>query len=112
MKIVEYSFKDGTTIKGTMEDIINFARIKGEPINFLGDYAPEGYYNSESKGLIKISEMNPVHIKNALNKVAFTYFKELGKAPLSNKQYCRKFTELATLPKVQELFEALYNSTE
>ena len=76
-KTTEYEFEDGFKLTGTVTQITEAATKIGRKIDFtkLGSkHIPSGYYPSESKGLVKISEMNVFHLKRALLKRAKDYF--------------------------------------
>lgn len=66
-----------------------------------------GYYMSETKGLVPIKEMNEFHIKNAITKIAYSFYQNLGKEDISIEDYLRKFVKLAEEPKLGELFAEL-----
>jgi hypothetical protein len=59
---MKYTYKNGVTIDGTKDQIIAVGKTFGELISFIG------YYESASKGLIKISDMDSSHIKNVIKK--------------------------------------------
>lgn len=100
-----YKFKNGTVATGTVEQIKAIADILGEALEGIEEI-PVGWYPSSTKGLIRIADMNEKHIKNAINKIAYTYYLEIGKSD-DTEEYLKKFVALAELPKLQELFNEL-----
>lgn len=64
---MKYTFKNGATVEGTVEQVLNVAKSLGEIVNLKGQ-TPEGYYDSEHSGLMKISDMDIRHIRNAMLK--------------------------------------------
>jgi len=72
--------------------------------------APEGYYPSASKGLIKIKEMATAHIANALIKI---YREWIGRLKIGNYANPAEFIDVlqdgfADEPYVKPLFAELY----
>jgi hypothetical protein len=55
---------NGLALRGTKEQIIEVAQVMGYNNPFLEDY-----YDSSSKGLIRIDEMETVHLRNAIIKM-------------------------------------------
>ncbi len=108
-----YKFKNGSSINGNVAQIMEVAKILGEEVDAaqLG-IIPKGYYMSETKGLIKISDMNPLHIKNALTKATYTYFQNIGKEKISLKEYLQKFLAFTDSEQIVDLFEELVKQAE
>ena len=104
--MLTYTFKNGSVVNGTLDQIMKMAAILGETVVGITD-VPKGYYHSGTKGIMKIADMNEVHIKNALNKIAYSYYQNLGKEKIEIYEYLKKFTELVQEPKLNELFEEL-----
>lgn len=104
--MLSYTFKNGTVVNGTLEQILQVAEILGEKVDNLEEI-PSGYYPSSSRGLVRIEDMNEVHIKNAINKIAYTYYQNLGKEDIDIGEYCARFVLLAEEPKLQELYGEL-----
>jgi hypothetical protein len=60
---VKLSLPNGITVEGPAAEVAAIARSYGVGVN-------DGiHYNSSSRGLIRISEMDTKHIKNALRKM-------------------------------------------
>lgn len=108
---MNYTLKNGTKLEGSLEQIMSICKSVGETVDLKqieGKETPEGYYMSGSKGLIKISDMNSMHLRNALLKLSKDYFENLGsKKTLSNYDFLNEFVGLADNPKVIELYNAL-----
>lgn len=62
---------DGTILEGTPEEVEEYLKA-------VSGKSPTEYYNSKTKGWIKISEMNSSHIRNAFLKL---YREWLDSAP-------------------------------
>ncbi len=106
--MLSYTFKNGSVVTGTIDQITTIASVLGEKVEGLKE-TPVGYYSSASKGLVRIDEMNDIHIKNAINKIAYQFYHDLGKEDIEVRDYLFKFTQLAEIPKLIELFEELHN---
>lgn len=111
-KIRTYVFKSGGSVSGTIEQIFAVATALGETVDatLLG-VIPAGYYQSSSKGLVKISDMNEIHIINAMNKYVLSYYERIkptGK--ITNEiiqKYLKAFVRLGDDPQVSEMFMEL-----
>ncbi len=108
MEKVKYTFDDGLEITGTIDQLQTIAKTLGRKLDAskLIDL-PNGYYVSESSGLIKISEMNEYHLRRALLKRAKTYYAEIFNAEDSIPTFLDKFTNIGNDPMVVELFTEL-----
>lgn len=111
---MKYTFPNGTTVEGTLDQIMAVAKALGLPVNLdiLGAITPpRGYYNSESKGLLKISSMESIHIRNALLKRATSFFNGLSTKSVSTKSdriaFLKSFTSLTTDSQIEDLFVVL-----
>lgn len=106
---MKYTLKSGVTVEGTLEQIMATAKKLGEKVNVgtLGKL-PKGYYLSDTRGVIKIADMETVHIKNSLLKRTKSYYEALSKEKgLANPAFVKKFTSLVEDEQVQELFAEL-----
>jgi hypothetical protein len=106
---VKYKFRSGATVEGTVEQILAIAKTLGETVNLtkLGAL-PRGYYNSSSKGLLQIKEMNTVHLRSALLKMSREHFGSMdARSTTSNGEFCAKYLALADNPIVEDLFTEL-----
>ena len=105
MDKINYKFPSGLEVNGTMEEILAIAKTLKVEVDFtkLGKI-PAGYYPSESKGLIKISEMSIYHLRRALLKRAKDYFTEIYDAADTNETFLKKFTGLTDDRIVIDLF--------
>ena len=113
MEKVKYTFDDGLEITGTIDQLQTIAKTLGRKLDAskLIDL-PNGYYVSESSGLIKISEMNEYHLRRSLLKRAKTYYSEIFNAEIFNAEdsiptLLDKFTNIGNDPVVVELFTEL-----
>ena len=107
---VNYTFPDGTEFKGTIDQLTKVASALGLKISLKT--FPKGFYPSESKGLVKISEMNEFHIRRALLKASRSYYALKGgpfenDKDLTNEQFLTAYTGLANLQVVQDLYSEL-----
>lgn len=108
---VEYSFSDGVTLTGTAEQLLKYAAFIGESINptRLGGVIPRGYYFSTSHGLVKIADMDTVHLVNALNKRTVDYYNNIRPKTkdFDLKQYLHDFLSLVESPEIEEMYMEL-----
>jgi len=106
---MKYTFKNGATVEGTLDQILSIAKGLGETINLskLSDL-PRGYYKSSTKGILKIGDMNTSHIRSALLKMSRSHFDSMsGRDPLTNAEFCKKYLSLGDNPIVEDLFSEL-----
>lgn len=105
---ISYTFPSGLEVNGTVEEIINIAKALKVEVDFakLG-VVPKGYYPSESKGLIKISEMADFHLRRALLKRGKDYLAEMWDATDSKDTFLNKFMLLADDRIVSDLFSEI-----
>lgn len=106
---VQYQFKSGLKVEGTIEEITSIAKALNEVLDLSKLPRPGGHYWSESKSTyVPISTMATPHIRNALCKVARVYFEDLSKDRTSdNIVFCKKFVSLADLQVIQDLYKEL-----
>ena len=112
---MEYTFKSGAKVTGTLEQILTIGRTLGEAVKLEGligiSSIPRGYYLSRSKGLIPIEAMPTSHIRNALLKETSTYIEFLKGLPVETKTersyLLSKFCKLANQPQIIDLFNEL-----
>ncbi len=104
MTTTKYTFRDGATITGTIEQIKRYASTIGETVNFESTH-----YQSSTRGLIKISDMDTSHCRNALVKVTKEYFETLAatQKTLSNKEFLLKYVSMTEVPSIKALFEEI-----
>lgn len=105
---IDYTFENGMTINGTIEQIEKVAATMKLKVNYksLG-HRPTGFYDSTTKGMVKISEMNDYHLRRALLKEAKEYYSNMYSATDSNTDFLRKFTGMAEVTVIVELFTEL-----
>ena len=60
---MKVQFPNGMVVEGTLEQVRDVARTLGQRIPALDDGI---WYNSTSKGLIRIADMETTHLRNAL----------------------------------------------
>ena len=106
---VEHTFENGVKVSGTLDQLESIAKAMG--LKLVGVKAPStrGFYPSESKGLIKISEMNEYHIRRALLKISKDYFTEIFDKEDTNTQFLSKFTKLTEDPIIVDLYTELHS---
>jgi hypothetical protein len=71
---MQVRLSNGVVIEGTIEQIQTAARAFGLTVPFHGDGI---HYNSTTHGLIKISDMDTRHVRNALIKLYVEWVAEL-----------------------------------
>lgn len=112
---LNYKFANGVTITGTLDQILQYATLVKEVVQFANfDAVPRGYYESDTKGLVKISEMNTFHIVNALNKATVQYYTRLKPDPTTFNlaQYLKDFVGLANNPVIEDFYSELVRRPE
>ena len=108
-KKIKYRFENGALVVGTIEQIESAAKGMGFKIDYSRIGSQPGYYPSSTKGLVKISSMNEMHIRRALIKRSQTYLDSVFAAKDSNRIFSKKFVNLAEDPIVKDLFIELQN---
>lgn len=93
--MMEYTFTNGLTVKGTYEQIAAVATSLKLPLDLSKLPFVPGYYKSGSRGLIKVTDMADAHLKNALCKAMRSFYERLS---------AKKYDTLRTFAKE---FEAL-----
>lgn len=106
-----YEFNNGLTITGSIEQIIEISTKIGEPIDAtrLG-IVPKGFYQSSTKGLVAIKDMNTVHIINALTKRTISYYENIKPKKgeeLDLATYLKNYISLTDDAQVEELYTEL-----
>ena len=107
---MNYTFKNGVKVEGTLDQINIVAKSLKEVINpkNITGTLPRGYYVSSTKGIMKITDMQDVHIRNALLKQSKEHFEVLQKEKgLKNTEFCVKYTQLTDKPLVIDLYSEL-----
>lgn len=104
--VIEHTFENGTKFTGTLEQLEKVAKALGLSITGIGK-TPKGYYMSESKGLVKISDMNEYHIRRALIKRSKDYFAEIFSKEDSIKTFLKKYTSLTEDQTIVDLYNEL-----
>lgn len=106
---MNYTLKSGAKVEGTVDQIITICKSVGETVDLSQiSETPSGFYASETKGLVKISEMNEHHLRNALLKQSKEHFETLGKkSTLTNIQFLKEYASLTEKSVVVELFSEL-----
>lgn len=114
MSKINHKFQNGLEVTGTLEEVITIAKTLGLKLDIASFLAKNGghlsgYYNSTSKGMIKISDMTDVHIRRALLKRARTYYTDIFEAKDTNKEFLAKFINLVNDRLICELYNELSN---
>jgi hypothetical protein len=102
-----YKFENGIESKGTFEQLVKIAEAFGEKLDFSkfpGSVVPRGWYPSESKGLIKISEMTDYHLRRALLKRSKDYLSTVFDASTSNAEFLTKYQKMVDDSIIVDLF--------
>ena len=105
-KKISHVFPNGTKVTGTIEDLQKVADALGVKL-VLTSATRAGYYNSASKGLIKISSMNDHHIRRAILKRASQYMRETYVATDSNADFMKKFAGMSSDAVISQLTKEL-----
>ena len=106
---ITHKFASGLEVSGTFEEIAAVATALGQKLDLTELYKKNGehingYYPSESKGLIKIADMQDFHIRRALLKRAKEYYSNVFDAKDENEKFLSKFVALVDDRLVKELF--------
>jgi hypothetical protein len=109
---ISHKFDNGLEVTGTLEEIITIAKTLS--LNFdvskflaVNGGSLTGYYNSTSKGVIRIDSMSDMHLRRALLKRARIYYTEIFDMKDTNKEFQKKFVSLANDRLVYELYNEL-----
>jgi hypothetical protein len=109
-KIITYKFKNGVEIKGTFDKLLLTAELFKETLDFSKtglDFIPQGYYPSETKGVIPIADMGEYHLRRALIKRSKDYLLSIFDSVDSNKVFLRKYLNMANDRIVTDLYAEL-----
>jgi hypothetical protein len=104
---VEHTFENGVKVSGTLDQLVSIAKAMGLTLTGVKAPSTRGFYPSESKGLIKISEMNEYHIRRSLLKRSKDYFTEIFVKEDTNTQFLSKFTKLTEDSIIVDLYNEL-----
>jgi len=109
---ISHKFENGLEVTGTLEEVITIAKtlgLKFDVSKFLSvnGGSLKGYYNSTSRGVIKIESMSDVHLRRALLKRARIYYTEIFDPKDSNREFQKKFVTLANDRLIYELYSEL-----
>ena len=104
---IEHTFQNGTKVVGTYEQLETIAKALGLKLVGVKGPVPRGFYPSESKGMVKISEMNDYHIRRALLKRSKDYYTEIYDKDDTNTTFLNKFTNLTNDNIIVDLFSEL-----
>lgn len=102
-----YKFKAGP-VDGTLDQIIAIGAILKEPVNAdLLENLPDGYYNSSTRGILKVADMDTKYLRNAIIRRIVDYYQILGKEELTITEFLNKFVKFQEDKEVNSLFEEL-----
>lgn len=106
---MQYKFKSGLTVEGSVEEILQISKAINEPIDPALLPRQKGYYFSESKHTyVKISDMDEMHIRNALCKASREYYQVLSQQrTIPRQEFMRKFISFGDDVLIQDLFYGL-----
>ena len=108
--LIDYKFNNGLEVKGTIKQIEKIASTMKLKVDYKSiGIRPKGYYQSASKGLVKISTMNDHHIRRALLKRAKEYYAEIYDQDDSILTFLERFTSLVEDSLIIDLFTELSN---
>lgn len=96
MKTQIYKLKNGAEVKGTIDQILSMAKAVGETVDLskIDISSSEGYYKSSTHGLMKLEDMNDMHIRNALIKRSKEYYETLRKKKVPNDKFMEEYIVL------------------
>lgn len=105
-----YRFKSGISLTDvTLTQLELISKSLGEPVDpsqIPVAAVPRGYYHSGSKGILKISEMETSHLRNALLKYSREFY--TSSAPrwqgIDDANFLVQYQALAESTVVQDLF--------
>jgi hypothetical protein len=101
---LRYTLPGGAVLEGTAAEIIAFAGSAGIAID-TSKLVPPGHYLSNTHGLVKITDMDIMHIVNALNKRVVEYYESIRpKKEEGVAKYLDDFTELTHDGQIAELY--------
>ena len=103
---IKHTFPDGTMVTGTFDQLTAIAKALGCKLTGVAG-TPRGYYASESKGLVKISDMNDFHIRRALVKRSKDYFTDVFDKNDTNREFLKKYTSLTDDMTVVDLYNEI-----
>ena len=109
---INHKFENGLDVTGTLDEIITIAKtlsLKFDVSKFLAVNGGSltGYYNSTSRGVIKIDTMSDVHLRRALLKRARIFYTEIFDAKDTNREFQKKFVSLTNDRLITELYGEL-----
>jgi len=109
---INHKFENGLEVTGTLEEIVTIAKtlgLKFDVTKFLAvnGGSLKGYYNSTSRGVIRIDSMTDVHLRRALLKRARIFYSEIFDSKDTNKQFQKKFISLTNDRLICELYNEL-----
>lgn len=89
MKVI---LPNGITVEGTLDQINSVRKTFGYDALF----SPDGvHYKSQSRGVIKIADMNDTHIKNAIRKIWANAISSID-TTVSNQEFITTLNKPAT----------------
>lgn len=105
----KYVFKSGAKVEGTLEQILKTAKALGETVDLskLEGPVPTGYYVSKTHGLIKVNEMAPAHIRNAIVARSKEVLETIRKRKITDKEFLNEYIRLSDDKTIVSLFEEL-----
>lgn len=95
------------TLKGECTEILEFLNSQGIDITSNGEY-----YLSSTKGLIKVSDMEIFHLKNALKKEYKRYIDDLFSKELSNQELSEKLVDFSENKLLMNMLSSLYKRVD
>lgn len=105
-----YQLKNGAELSGSIEQILTVAKTMGETVDVskLQGEIPPGYYNSQTKGLVPIKELNSYHLRNALLKSARTFLTDLiNTKELTHQEFLAVYLNMNNSVHIAQLLEEL-----
>lgn len=89
---MKVTLPNGITLEGTIDQINAVRKTFGYAELFVADGV---HYKSQSKGIIRIADMNDMHIKNAIRKIWASAISNID-TNLSNKEFLATLNKPAT----------------
>jgi len=102
---IKYTFPTGLEVSGTFEELEAISKSLKQPLDYskVGKI-PKGYYPSDSKGLTKITKMDPTWLRRAILKRAKDYFAEIYDPTDDKDRFLMKFTNLSDDQIIVDLY--------
>jgi hypothetical protein len=104
---IKHTFPSGLEVVGTLDELISIAKVTGQELKLADSVElPVGFYLSDSKGLVKLSDMTVDHLKAALLKHTREFFEALSKRKVS-KAFLNDYVNIDANKVIRSLYAEL-----